>query len=205
MAKGHIDDATIGKVLQILQFAIEGDTILNAQHDALATSPFIFPQFCRCTGNPHIITLLPDNSLYLIEDIICIGRGILGRLRQIGSHDGRVETTLGHLLQIDEDTWIALIESDALWEEHRGVAMGVERQNTIVQLMGLTIILCLFDQPLEQGQTTLHTFRMPLNAKDRLELVALHRLDDAIRGSRHNTELRAWVADSLMMEGVYFY
>ena len=43
MAEGHIDNATISKMLQILQFPVKGDAILNAKHDALAASPFVIP------------------------------------------------------------------------------------------------------------------------------------------------------------------
>ena len=77
--------------------------------------------------------------------MVSVGRRILRGLWQVGSHDGSVETTLCHLLQIDEDAWVALIETDALRKEHRCVAMGVEGQDTVVQLMGLTITLRLFD------------------------------------------------------------
>ena len=37
MAEGHIDDATIGKVLEVRDIMFEGDTILDTQHDTLET------------------------------------------------------------------------------------------------------------------------------------------------------------------------
>ena len=37
MTERHIDDAALGKVLQVLQLPIQRQTILDAQHDALPT------------------------------------------------------------------------------------------------------------------------------------------------------------------------
>ena len=36
MAQGHIDDTTLGKMLQTIQMTIECQTVLNAQHDTFA-------------------------------------------------------------------------------------------------------------------------------------------------------------------------
>ena len=80
--------------------------------------------------------------------------------------------------------------------------MGVEGEDAVVQLMGLTIIAGFAHQPPEQGQAALHALRMPLNAQYRLELAALHGLDDAIRCCGHDAELFSRVADGLMVEGV---
>ena len=68
--------------------------------------------------------------------------------------------------------------------------------------MGLTVGLGLADEPLEQGQSLLHALRMPLNAKDALELGTLDGLDDAVLGRSHNAELIASIADSLVVERV---
>ena len=105
-------------------------------------------------------------------------------------------------MQIDEDTRVALVEVDALRKEHRRVAVGVEGKDAIVEPMGLTIVLSLLHEPLEQRQTALHALRMPLDTQDGLELTALHRLDDTVRSCRHDTELFSWVADGLMVERI---
>ena len=202
VAEGHIDDATIGKVLQVLDLAVEGDAVLDAQHDRLAALALVLPEVGRGACNPHIVAVLLGDGLYLVEDIVGKGLGLFCGLGQVGHHDGRIETPLRHLVQIGEDTRVALDEADALGKEHRGVAMGVEGEDAVVQLMGLTIIAGFLHQPPEQGQAALHALRMPLNAQYRLELAALHGLDDAIGGCRHDTELFSRVADGLMVEGV---
>ena len=64
-------------------------------------------------------------------------------------------------------------------------------------------ILCSFlDQPLEDGQSFVHTFGMPLHTDDALVLSALHAFDDTIGGLRCHTELIAGLADGLMVERV---
>ena len=146
--------------------------------------------------------VITDDSLYLIEDIVCISLGVFGRLWEIGHHDCRVLTTLGHLVEIDKDTRIPLFEVDALGEKHRGVTMSVEGEDAIVHLMSLPIEVCLPNEPLEERQAALHTLRMPLYTQDGFVFAALHRLDDPIRGCGNNTELGAWVAHCLMVEGV---
>ena len=100
---------------------------------------------------------------------------------QIGHHDGCILTAFVHLVQVDKDFGIALIKMDALWEEHRCIAMGVKGQHAVVYLMGMVIGQSLLDEPMEQGHTLLETLRMPLHTDNGLILVALHRLDDIVR------------------------
>ena len=202
MAESHIDNATIFEMLQNLQFSVEGDAILNTKHDALAACPLIFPQIGRGTGDAHILTIIRTNGLNLVEDIISISRGVLRRLWQIGHHDRSIEPALSHLRQIDENTWVALVESDALWEEYGCVAVGVESDHTVVNTMGLPIALSLAYQPLEEWQPTLHTLWMPLYTYDGFELRTLHRLDDTIGGCGNDSEFITRITNGVMMEGV---
>ena len=44
--------------------------------------------------------------------------------------------------------------------------MGVERQDTVVRLMGLAIGRSLTHQPLEQGQACLQALGMPLHTEN---------------------------------------
>ena len=48
----HIDDATLGKMLQTFQLSIESKPILNAKHDAMATLLFIRIEVGRGTSYP---------------------------------------------------------------------------------------------------------------------------------------------------------
>ena len=202
MAEGHIDDTSISKVLQILQFPIKGDAILNAEHNALAACLLILPKIGRGTGNAHIVAVIIGDSLDLVEDVISISRGILRRLWQIGHHDRSIKPALSHLRQIDENAWVALVESDALREKHGCVAVGVESEHTVVNTMGLPIALSLAYQPLEEWQPTHHTLWMPLYTDDGFELRTLHRLDDAIGGCSNDSEFITRITNGLMMEGV---
>ena len=106
-------------------------------------------------------------------------------------------------MEIDENTRITLFEVDALREKHRGVAVGIKGEDAIVKLMRLAIVHSLFDEPLEERQTTLHTLGMPLYTQDGFVFAALHSLDDAIGSCGNDTELGARVADRLMVEAIY--
>ena len=74
----------------------------------------------------------------------------------------------------------------------------------VVDLLCLAILAGLMDEPAEQRQPVFaHALWMPLHADDRLHLTALDGLDNAVGSSCSNAEVRAGVADGLMMERVY--
>ena len=180
MAEGHIDDATISEMLQVLQFSVKGNTVLDAKHDAFTPCPLVLPQVSRSTGDAHIVAVISANGCYLVKDMIGIGSRILRRLWQISHHDRSIEAAFGHLGQINENARVALIETDTLREEHGRVAMGVEGENTVVHTMGIPVARSLTNQPLEQGESALHTLWVPLHTQDRLELRTLNGLDNAV-------------------------
>ena len=174
----HIDDSTLGKVLQTLQLPINGKAIFYTQHNAVATLLFVRIQVCRCTGNTQKILILLDHCLNLVEDEVGIlrrachikgnlrrkGLSLLG-LRKIGHHDGSILMTLRHLVKINKNARITTAEIDALREKHGCIAMGIKSQNTLVQVTSLTIMGRLANQPGENGRAIFcgQTFRMPLN------------------------------------------
>ena len=121
---------------------------------------------------------------------------------QSGRIDCSVQSSLRHLMQVHEYSRVPLVEVDALWKQHRCVAVGVKGQDAVVQLVGLTVGLCLLHQPLEQGVAVLKTLRMPLHTHHRLVLRTLHGLDDTVCGTGCHTELRPGVTDSLVVERV---
>ena len=189
-------------MLQVLQLPVEGNTVLDAEHDTLDAGPFVGPELFRSTGDTYIVAVLFRDSLYLVEDSVSIGFGLLGRLGQIGHHDCSVQSSLRHLMQVHEYSRVPLVEVDALWKQHRCVAVGVKGQDPVVQLVGLTVGLCLLHQPLEQGVAVLKTLRMPLHTHHRLVLRTLHGLDDTVCRTGCHTELRPGVTDSLVVERV---
>ena len=139
MTERHIDDAALGEVLQVLQLTVEGQSVLDAEHDGLTAVAFVFVEVAWSAGDADILTVLLYNLLDLVKDEISIfegswnverhlrGEGLADlRLWQISHHDGSVLTALGHLMEVDEDARITMVELYVLREEHRRVAMGVE-------------------------------------------------------------------------------
>ena len=212
MAEGDINHATILEMLQALQMAVEGEAVLDAEHDALQTTVLVEPEVVGGAGQGDIGTVLGDNLFDLVEDAVGKGRGpfdglgVRGEgLGQVGHHDGGVLTALGHLMEIDEDLGVALVEVDAFGEKHGGVAVGVEGEHTVVDTVGLPIAGGLAYEPLEQGLTIGQALGVPLDTDDRLILAALHGLDDAVGRGGHGAELIAGVIDCLVVERVDLY
>ena len=216
MAESHIDDATIGKMTEVLQVPLDGQSILNAEHDALASFMLVHPEIIRRTGDANILLILGNNLLYLIKDEIGIvlgtshveinnrGKGLVCLwLWQISHHDSSILTSFRHFLQINEDLRVTLVKVNPLREEHRGVAMGVEREHPIMHTVGLTVGTRLTHEPLEEGLPRFKTLRMPLHTQHRFILTALHRLNDAVRRTSYDTEPWTWLRNGLMMERVY--
>ena len=179
MTEGDIHHPAIGEMLQVFKFSFECQSVFDTEHDTLQSLVLVHPELVGGTGDRDIVFVPTDDLLNLIEDQVGIGlrtrnieAHIIGELLpclglwQISHHDRGILTTLGHLLQINEDLRITLVEMDALGKEHRGVAMGVERQDTVVRMMGLAIGRSLSHQPLEQGQSCLQALGMPLHTKD---------------------------------------
>ncbi len=113
-------------------------------------------------------------------------------LWQVGHHDHGVLPALGHLVQVVEYAVVALLETHALREEHRGVAMGVEGEDALVQLLGHVEVVGLVHQPAEQGLSLLpHPFGVPLHTHDGFELGTRDGLDDTVGRRRRHAEARA--------------
>ena len=74
MTEGHIYDTALGEVLQVLQLAVEGQTILDTEHDRLPFVALVLIQVARGAGNAQISLVIGDNLLDLIEDKVSIFR-----------------------------------------------------------------------------------------------------------------------------------
>ena len=129
VAERHIDDTSLSEMLQVVQIAIKGNAILNAKHDELLAVVLLKYQQCGIFDDSHIILMLTDNLLYLVEDTVGIFGRILGRLRQVCHHDSGILATVSHLMQIDENTVVTLTEINPLREEHRSITVGVKGQH----------------------------------------------------------------------------
>ena len=91
VAQRHIDDATLGEVAQVVEAALEGMAILDAEHDALPALVLVQPQVVGRAGDGDMLAMLGDDGLYLVEDVVSILLGMLVKghgLWQVGHHDG---------------------------------------------------------------------------------------------------------------------
>ena len=202
VAEGHIDDAAISEVAQTLDRTIEGDAVLDAEHDALQSLALVTPQVVGGARQRYAVGILAYHLLDLVEDMIGKFGGVLRGLWEVGDHDGGILTTFVHLMEIDEDAHVALLDAYALGEEHRGVAVGVEGKHTVVELLGLAPGCGTTDEPLEERCSCSEAFGMPLDTEDRLILTALNGLDDTIGGNGTDTKTGAGIRHRLMVETV---
>ena len=204
MAQRHVSYAAVGKVLQVGDVIFYGKTVLYAQHNALLTSKLVALYIVRSACKRHILRLALHYLRYLVEYEVSVCLRRLYRevyefaerlslaflrctvtlhiwLWQIAHHEGGVKPSLSHLVKINEYAWVALGEVNTLMEEHRRVAVSVERQHARVHLLRLAILPCPVNEPLEQWQSVFaEPFRMPLHSDDALMLRTLHCLYVAI-------------------------
>ena len=79
VAQRHIDDATLGEVAQVVEAALEGMAVLYAEHDALSALVLVLPQVVGRTGNSDMLAVFGDDGLYLVEDVVGVLLGMLGK------------------------------------------------------------------------------------------------------------------------------
>ena len=74
--------------------------------------------------------------------------------------------TVGHFMQIYQNTGVAMVETDTLREEHRRIAMCIKNKDALMQLLRLIKLGSLSSKPLEYLQSVfLQPFRMPLHTE----------------------------------------
>ena len=139
------------------------------------SSPMAYP-IVRRIGYTHTGRVVGYHLLYLGEQAVGLVEGSVERclvafhLSQVGYHDGGVEVSLGHLVQVYEDAWVSLVETDVLVKFHGCVAMRVERERLAVPLAGPGKRVGFAHEPFEERHhgavsTQYHAFGMPLHAK----------------------------------------
>ena len=69
-------------MLQVGQLAVQGQSVLDAQHDALTALLLVGIEVCRRTGDTEICAILGHHLLYLVENQVGIGR----RPRDVEGH-----------------------------------------------------------------------------------------------------------------------
>ena len=172
------------------QFAADSQSVFDAQHDALAPLALVAVEVFGGACLPDIVGMALEDAAYLVEYQVGVGCRRVGRqgryrcpclaclgLGQIGHHRGRIKPPVGHFVQVDEDSAVASAEVDALGEKHGGVAVGIEGEHTVVQLLGAAKLSSTVDEPSEQAASVFaKPLGMPLHTKDIFEAGALHRL-----------------------------
>lgn len=216
MAERDINDAALGEMLHVTDIVLQGETVLDAEHDALSAFPLIAVKIGRSTGYAEILAVLAHNLFYLVEDEVGILRRSLYikshlaaealaylRLWQVSYHRGSILMTIGHLMEINQDAGIAMIKLDALREEHRSITMGIERKDALMQLLGCIKVVSLINQPLENLQSFFfQPFRMPLHTENLLIFATLYSLYNIIGRFGDGAQMIAWLAYRLMVERV---
>ena len=116
MAKRHIDDAALGKVVEVLNLAVQGVSVLNAQHDALLAKVLVLPQIIGGACQSNVLTAFLDNIFYLVENIVGIRCRMISWLGQVCHHNGGVLMPFCHLMEVDENLGVTVHEVNLLWK-----------------------------------------------------------------------------------------
>ena len=72
MTQGHIHNATLSKVLQILYVILDGKTVFNTQKDALLACFFVTDDILLCSSQSKAIRCAIYDLLDFIEDAVSI-------------------------------------------------------------------------------------------------------------------------------------
>ena len=75
MTEGYINHPASGKVIQQLEVVLNGQSVLNAQHDGFSSFCFVGEKILRCACNGDGFRVLGYNLFYLVKDKIGINSG----------------------------------------------------------------------------------------------------------------------------------
>ena len=210
MTECDIRDSATGKVLHVPDVVLDSQSVLYSKHNTFAALRLIPIEVVGRSRQSHIGILAFYNAFYLVKDAVGIVLGChsghfsrLGMLRQIGNHGHCVVPSVGHFVQIIEDSRVSLLEMNALGKEHRRVAMAIEGQDMAMEAFRFGEFRTATHEPLKEFQAHFfEPFGVPLHADDRFFFATFHGFDDAIGCSCRHTEPLSAVADGLMMERI---
>ena len=136
VTQSNVDDATVGKVLHVMQVVLYRQTVFYTDHQRFSSFALVAQQVLTVAGKGDIARIAKHNLINLVEDKVSISLRCVHvercyvresllwlRLRQIRHHCHSVRSALVHLMQVVEHLRVALLEAHALREEHRRVAM----------------------------------------------------------------------------------
>ena len=74
VTKRHIDDAAVGEVLQVADVALQRQSVLDGEHDALASLALVAIEVVGCASQRQIVGLRSHDAFYLVEDAVGVTR-----------------------------------------------------------------------------------------------------------------------------------
>ena len=129
VTEGHIYHAPTAEAFDVAQVLADGITILDAEHDGLLAFALQAVEVGRRVGDVYIVSTLCHHCFDFIQDAVGLGSSseqVLIRqsqLLQISHHDGRIQASFRHFVEVHQYLRITTGEVYLLVEEHRCVAM----------------------------------------------------------------------------------
>ena len=211
VAERHVDNAHFAEMLYEAKVAPNGVAVFYTAHNRLDAAPLVGRQFVgrACQSHapcaPHALFEFAEQPR---RHACGIGASLVRErsLRDIRHHDAGVEATFCHLMEIHQQLRVAAVEVHAFVEEHRRVAVRVERQADLVEGFCLAECLRLRREVAEEGHHAFiaggeEAFRVPLHAHDAARFV-FHGLNHAVLRPSRCREAGTGVGYRLMVEGV---
>ena len=162
VAERDVGYATFSEVRNVCKVVLYGQTVFYSQNDALLSSRLVGIKLLGRAGQSHILVVFGNDVFNLVKDEVGIvsrpfhiesdllAEGFTWfRLWQISHHGGGILAPFGHLMQVYEYAWVALVEPNVKREEHRRIAMGVERKHFGVHALGFGEGFGLLNDPLK--------------------------------------------------------
>ena len=212
VTEGHVDHAAPPETLYLRKISPDGISVLYSPHHSPAAFAFQTVQVCWRISQTDALTT-GNHCFNFGQQSVCLlrsGGQMLRRslaLRQIGHHDGGVKSPFGHLVQIDKHLGITVVEVNATIEEHRRVAMAVERQDTTMNVTSAAIESTLVHEATENREHHVissreETLGMPLHTYGKAEISTLDGFNDTVSRPCRHTKVSSGTDNSLMMKGV---
>ncbi len=194
----------------------QGQRVFNGEHYRLSPRALVVDYLAGRAGNGDWYFRRFNQCLGAVENEVGIierrRRGnrrdiapnlIVYWLRHIRCHRRDIKQAVGHFFEVDLYFPVAPREIGPLREEHRRVAMRIERDNRPVQGLRALVNRRLADEPLEDFSALFaEPFGVPLDAHKRLVLRAFYGFDDAVFRAGDDAEIVRRAIDNLMMERI---
>ena len=142
MAESQIDDASFAETFYVGNVLADCITVFNTEHNGFLSFSLQAVKVGRSVSDIYMILTLCYHGFDFIQDAVGLGSSsqqvFVGQslLFQVGYHDRSIQAAFRHLVQVYQYLWIPTGKVDVLVEEHRGIAMRIEGQDAVMQLLG---------------------------------------------------------------------